>query len=167
LQARRTFRRTSLTRALPAVLALTLVVGCGSDGDDDAGTAPATDAASTPFTPMPEETTVETTPSPAVEGTPAEAPSEEPADDIEVVDITISGGKVTPPPGRVEVDRGTTVQLTVTSDTDDSLHVHGFDIEGDLPAGEPATFTFEADEDGLFEIETHGSHLLLTQLVVR
>lgn len=81
--------------------------------------------------------------------------------------ITIRDGKVTPAPGRVEVKRGERVALRVTSDRADTLHVHGFDKELALPAGQEATLILTADRTGLFEVETHASDLVLTQLLVR
>lgn len=83
------------------------------------------------------------------------------------VSITVRDGKVTPAPGRVEVTRGERVALRVTSDRADTLHVHGFDKELALPAGQEATLILTADRTGLFEVETHESDLVLTQLLVR
>ncbi|MFH8883019.1 hypothetical protein [Streptomyces californicus] len=92
--------------------------------------------------------------------------SEEPRPDT-VLEITVSGGRVSPAPGRTEVEKGGTVQLRVRSDRADELHVHGYDKKAQLLAGRTVTLTFTADRNGLFEVETHGSGLLLTQLVVR
>lgn len=83
------------------------------------------------------------------------------------VTITVRDGKVSPAPGRVEVKRGERVALRVTSDRADTLHVHGIDKELALPAGQEATLILTADRTGLFEVETHESSLVLTQLVVR
>ncbi|MCX4777385.1 cupredoxin domain-containing protein [Streptomyces sp. NBC_01264] len=83
------------------------------------------------------------------------------------VTITVRDGKVSPAPGRVELTRGERVALRVTSDRADTLHVHGFDKELTLPAGQEATLTLTADRTGLFEVETHESDLVLTQLLVR
>lgn len=95
------------------------------------------------------------------------SPASPAPDDTTTVDIAIEGGEVTPAPGRTEVHKGRTVRLRVRSDRDDVLHVHGYDKEARLPAGRTATVTFTADRTGLFEVETHESDLLLTQLVVR
>ncbi|MFI1190838.1 hypothetical protein [Streptomyces californicus] len=92
--------------------------------------------------------------------------SEEPRPDT-VLEITLSRGKVSPAPGRTEIKKGGTVQLRVRSDRDDELHVHGYDKKAQLLAGRTVTLTFTADRNGLFEVETHGAGLLLTQLVVR
>lgn len=92
-------------------------------------------------------------------------PASEQAD--RTVTITVRDGKVTPAPARTELRRGERVALRVTSDRADTLHVHGYDKEVALPAGQEATLTLTADRTGLFEVETHESRLVLTQLLVR
>ncbi|MEU8527222.1 MULTISPECIES: hypothetical protein [Streptomyces] len=99
---------------------------------------------------------------------PAVTPTPTPtADQGRTVTLTITGRSVQPPPSRVELKKGDRVTLRVTSDRADTLHVHGYDRELPLAAGRPATLTFTADRTGLFEVETHESGLVLTQLVVR
>ncbi|WP_156721667.1 cupredoxin domain-containing protein [Streptomyces apocyni] len=88
-----------------------------------------------------------------------------PAD--QTVKIALADGKVSPAPGRVDVKKGQRVRLKVTSDRDDTLHVHGYDRQAPLRAGETTTLTFTADRTGLFEVETHDAKLVLTQLAVR
>ncbi len=83
------------------------------------------------------------------------------------VTITVRDGKVSPAPARTELRRGERVALRVTSDRADTLHVHGYDKELALPAGQEATLILTTDRTGLFEVETHGSSLVLTQLLVR
>jgi hypothetical protein len=83
------------------------------------------------------------------------------------ISVSITGGKVDPPVGRVEVGKGSTIRLTVTSDVPDELHVHGYDRRATLEAGRSAFVEFRADLTGMFEVETHANHLLLVQLVVR
>ncbi|WKV76409.1 cupredoxin domain-containing protein [Streptomyces sp. PCS3-D2] len=83
------------------------------------------------------------------------------------VTITVRGGKVSPAPARTELRRGERVALRVTSDRADTLHVHGYDKELALPAGQEATLILTADRTGLFEVETHETGLVLTQLLVR
>ncbi|MEU9702076.1 hypothetical protein [Streptomyces sp. NPDC047981] len=108
--------------------------------------APAATGAATP----PAPTAVPTTPAPG-----------------RAVEITVTGKSVQPPPSRIELKKGEQITLRVTADRADTLHVHGYDRELPLTPGEPGTLTFTADRTGLFEVETHGSGLLLTQLVVR
>ncbi|MEU8675900.1 hypothetical protein [Streptomyces sp. NPDC048560] len=83
------------------------------------------------------------------------------------LDIEVRRGSVSPAPGRTELRKGDRVALRVRSDRADTLHVHGYDKEARLPAGRTVTLTVTADRTGLFEVETHESGLLLTQLVVR
>ncbi|MFC9590453.1 hypothetical protein ACFTUC_11830 [Streptomyces sp. NPDC056944] len=95
---------------------------------------------------------------------PSSAP---PADPGRTVTLTITGTTVQPPPSRIELKKGERLTLRVTSDRADTLHVHGYDRELPLSPGAPATLTLTADRTGLFEVETHESGLVLTQLVVR
>ncbi|MFI8502763.1 hypothetical protein ACIGFK_30295 [Streptomyces sp. NPDC085524] len=83
------------------------------------------------------------------------------------VTVTVRDGKVSPAPARTELRRGERVALRVTSDRADTLHVHGYDKELALLAGQEATLILTADRTGLFEVETHESGLVLTQLLVR
>lgn len=104
-------------------------------------------------------------PAPPPPRTPTPTPVQEQAD--RTVAITVRDGTVSPAPARTEVKRGQRVALRVTSDRADTLHVHGYDKELALPAGQEATLILTADRTGLFEVETHGSGLVLTQLLVR
>ncbi|MFB7345208.1 hypothetical protein ACFCZ6_34700 [Streptomyces hydrogenans] len=83
------------------------------------------------------------------------------------LDIRVTGSTVTPAPARVELKKGERITLRVTSDRPDTVHVHGYDREATLTPGTPAALTLTADRTGLFEVETHESGLVLTQLVVR
>jgi hypothetical protein len=91
----------------------------------------------------------------------------EPAAGEARAEITVRAGRVIPPPGWLEVRRGQTVNLTVTSDVADELHVHGYDRATGLRPGAPTTVRFQADLTGVFEVETHRGKLVLTQLAVR
>jgi multidrug efflux pump subunit AcrA (membrane-fusion protein) len=136
------FRRTALALTLAATVVL---AGCSGDG-----------AANAPSSSPPASSTT------AGETTPTESAFT----GTEIV-VAVKNGKVVPPTHRVKVAKGTQVRLVVTSDKADQVHVHGYDIEKDLPAGKPTTLEFSADQTGLFEIETHESGLQLVQLEVR
>ncbi|MGW4798428.1 hypothetical protein ACWEPC_39030 [Nonomuraea sp. NPDC004297] len=82
-------------------------------------------------------------------------------------EITVAGGRVSPPPGWLEARRGQPVSITVTSDVADEVHVHGYDRAAELRPGVPATVRFTADLTGVFQVETHAGKLVLTQLAVR
>jgi hypothetical protein len=80
--------------------------------------------------------------------------------------VRIAGGEVTPNATRVEVADGTRIEIEVTSDTADELHVHGYDKDLAVEPGEPSTLEFVADEAGRFEIELHDADRLVYQLIV-
>ncbi|MBB2747318.1 UNVERIFIED_ORG: FtsP/CotA-like multicopper oxidase with cupredoxin domain [Microbispora rosea subsp. rosea] len=150
-------RLRPLLAALP--LGVALLMATSACGGSDAA-APAQSA--------PPVSTESAAPAPA-DSAPA-APSEPaaPTDSaVKEITVTIAGRKVTPPPGRIEVTKGQTVRITVTSDTADEAHLHGYDKEAGLKPGTPVSIEFVADETGLFEMETHESGLQLFQLVVR
>jgi plastocyanin len=138
-------------RALALLLATLLlgVAGCAS-GDD----TPSADSSSS---------------APAPSSSSADETSAEPTPTQKTVQITVSvqDGKVNPRPRRVEVPLGDQVRLQVTSDVDDTLHVHGFDVEEPLEAGRTTTVELTADQQGIFEVETHETELELLQLEVR
>lgn len=55
----------------------------------------------------------------------------------------------------------------VTSDHDDELHLHGFDVEDMLKAGVPTTVTVTGKDPGVYEVETHEPPLRLLKIAVR
>ncbi len=88
----------------------------------------------------------------------------EPAD--VVIAVAISDGVVSTLSDRVPVSLGDIVELSITSDTTDEAHVHGYDILRPLVGGETVVLRFTADVPGIFEIELEGSGLLLLELAV-
>lgn len=81
--------------------------------------------------------------------------------------VAVKDGKVSPKTHRVKVAVGSSVRILVSSDVDDEVHVHGYDIEREISAGQSVTIEFTADQTGVFEVETHESDLLLLQLQVQ
>ena len=136
--------------AAPATLAVILVLAaCGAEdgqGDTAASATPATTAPSAP----PDTPDASATP----------------AADHEI-EVAIADGSVDTADDSVEVAVGETVRLTVTSDADDEVHVHGVEQTAELSAGSPTTLEFSLAEPGVYEVETHESGLLLFQLIVR
>ena len=82
----------------------------------------------------------------------ATAPSAPPAAADEIV---LRGGKPEGGVQQIEVEKGDTVRLRVSSDQADELHLHGYDITRRATAAKPARFRFEADAEGVFELESH------------
>jgi plastocyanin len=86
---------------------------------------------------------------------------------VKRLEVTVTGTTVSPAPAQVDLPVGSTLELVVTSDHDDELHAHGFDAEGELKAGVPATLRLTAKETGVFEVETHEPALTLLTIAVR
>jgi hypothetical protein len=80
--------------------------------------------------------------------------------------IRVSGGKPAGGLKDVTVKQGDTVRLAVTSDTADEVHVHGYDLLKDVPAGGTVRFRFHADVEGVFEVELEGAHVQVGKLTV-
>ena len=82
-----------------------------------------------------------------------------------ILEARVAGGEMEP--GELSVTEGDEVTLRVSSDEPVELHLHGYDIEGEVSPDEPADLRFEADLTGRFEIEDHGSEEVLGVLLVR
>ena len=85
----------------------------------------------------------------------------------DLISVAISQHKVTPAPAVHTVRLGDQVELTVTSDAADQVHLHGYDKEIEITAGKPGTIDFTANLPGIFEVETHVSNLQLLQIEVK
>lgn len=68
-------------------------------------------------------------------------------------DLVVKDGKIVSGEGDIQVHQGDTVKLVVTNDSDNELHLHGYNIMTDLKANEPGTITFEASASGRFPFE--------------
>ena len=95
-----------------------------------------------------------------------EAPAEPP-----VTRISVKGGVIAGDVKSIEVAKGDTVRIVVSSDVEDEIHLHGYDIEKEAAPGKPARFEFKADVEGAFELESHvaedaGKEPLLARLLV-
>jgi hypothetical protein len=81
--------------------------------------------------------------------------------------IYIVGGK---PKGGVQTltyNKGQQVVFTVTSDVADEVHVHGFNIEEEVPNDGSVTFSFPATDQGGHVIELEGRGEQIANLEVR
>jgi FtsP/CotA-like multicopper oxidase with cupredoxin domain len=103
-------------------------------------------------------------------GTETETQPEEPAEPP-VARISVKGGVIAGDVKSIEVAKGDTVRIVVSSDVEDEIHLHGYDIEKEAAPGKPARFEFKADVEGAFELESHvaedaGKEPLLARLLV-
>jgi hypothetical protein len=86
-----------------------------------------------------------------------------------VIDITIANSQVTPNGEKLNLSRGQTVIMHVSSDMDDEIHAHtgGDGYELQVSAGKPATGSFVVSDPGSFEIESHHLNKIIAILNVR
>ena len=69
--------------------------------------------------------------------------------------IQIQGKKVVGGPQEIRVKNGDTVEIVVSADASNDLHLHGYNIEKTAKPGQPARFKFKADAEGQFDLESH------------
>ena len=141
------------TRLVGGLLLLSLVTACSSDDDP---------------TVQPTNPTPSASPSASASPTPSAAPGpSRPAGVDQVVEVSYLKGKVTAPSGRVRVRKGSTVQLVVTSDKTDEVHLHGYDKTVDVKADTTARLTFRATIPGIFTVELEHRGIRLVRLQVQ
>ena len=85
---------------------------------------------------------------------------------VHTIAIRVASGKVMSGGGRIRVPRGTPVRITVTSDSADEVHVHGYNEDVLVAAGGTAVLEFRASIPGIFEVELHHQDLRLVSLIV-
>lgn len=83
------------------------------------------------------------------------------------IELEVAGGKSVDGVRRHQIEARETVTITVSGDTTDELHIHGYDLIVRFAPGQPGTITFEADIPGIFEVETHHRGDLVMELEVR
>ncbi|OFW72864.1 MAG: hypothetical protein A2Y55_05915 [Actinobacteria bacterium RBG_16_68_12] len=134
-----------------AMLVLAFVAGfavasCGGDGDGG--------ATGTTQTQTTTETETETTPPTTEEAKPT------------VLRVTVTGGVPESGIVRETVDKGDRVVLVVSSDVADEVHLHGYDISRDVPAGGTVRIQFTANVPGRFEVELEERGVQIADLTV-
>jgi major membrane immunogen (membrane-anchored lipoprotein) len=127
-----------LTVAVLALVAALALVACGSsDSGTTSGTATETSGAESE--------------KPAGKG--ADVPT------IEVRNGEPVGGIQT-----LEFSAGEEVRFRVSSDEAEEIHVHGYDIAKDVPAGGTIEFDFPAELEGIYEAELEGQGVQIAEL---
>jgi hypothetical protein len=140
-------QRIALIGAALVVAALAFILlqpGDDDDADPTPSTTPATLGGGEPTATVP-------------------APKPKPEfDRIRIVDGSVQGGEQ-----EITVSKGDIARIEVRSDAPDEIHLHGYDITKSVGPGEPARFRFEADIEGVFELEAHDlGHVVVGSLVV-
>jgi len=80
--------------------------------------------------------------------------------------IEVVGGKPKGGVTELEFAKGDDIRFAVTSDSADEVHVHGYDVEGEVGPGDTAEFDFPADLEGVFEVELHHSGAQIAELTI-
>jgi len=131
-------RRTRLVGGIASVVFVIVgVSGCGDDSDGDATDTPESSTTTESSVPV-------------------------------IIDVFEDNGEITPDDAKVvKVGVGQEIQLNVTSDADDELHVHSDPEHAfEVKAGEDQKFTFTIDSPGTYEIESHELEVTLVKLQV-
>ncbi len=136
---------------LAVVVAIAAVIVLRSTGDN----SESTERANAP-TPTPTATATEAggdaTPTPTPEPKKPERP------DIPV----FTAAK----PGELEVKQGDTVRFAARATEDEEIHVHGYDLSKDAPAGKTVQMSFKATITGIFAIEFEHAGAPIAELKV-
>ncbi len=70
------------------------------------------------------------------------------------------------PPVKVILTESDLIELTLSSDYDAAVHVHGAEQHIEIQAGQTVSRRFTAEPSGRFAIEVHGSELQLATLEI-
>jgi len=81
------------------------------------------------------------------------------------INVTVTGASKMQP-SDLSAHQNDMVTISITSDTDGEVHLHGYDIHFDNKAGQVTTYTFKADKTGDFPIEWESTSTPLGHLVV-
>ncbi|MEZ5077376.1 MAG: hypothetical protein R2725_08040 [Solirubrobacterales bacterium] len=80
--------------------------------------------------------------------------------------IAIEGGEPVGGIEELEYDAGDQIEFTVESDVAEEIHVHGYDLMKDVPAGGSVSFSFPAEIEGIFEVELEGQAVQIAEIRV-
>jgi len=132
------------------------LAGCGGGGSSE--TATATTDTETGAT-VPAVTTTETTSTTTTTDTTAATPT--------TIAIVVKKGRPQGGIKRPTIEKGDKVVVVVRTDAGEEVHLHGYDIEKPVTAGEPVRIPFTANLPGRFELELHHPDALLAVIEVR
>jgi hypothetical protein len=94
-------------------------------------------------------------------------PEKEPKPDKpELASVEIRGGAPVGGVQELEFESGEEARFEVVTDAADELHFHGYDLYFDVQPGKPNELSFDADIEGLFELESHTTGELLAEISV-
>jgi hypothetical protein len=136
--------------ALAAIVVLFVVLAGGGDDDSDtAGTG-----------------TTQTQPATGATVTTGQGQANPKPKKPATARIVVVGGKPRGGVERLAYERGDRIQFAVTSDVADEVHVHGYDVSENVPAGGTVRLSFPARLEGVFEVELEARHEQIAELRV-
>ena len=112
-----------------------------------------------------EESAAPTSPTTTAQGTTAQGTTVT-SKPLTLIELTVENGKPINGIETPKVTEGDVVEIVVTADVSDEVHLHGYDLSADVAPGKPASIQFEADTVGRFEIELESRKELLAELSV-
>lgn len=108
-----------------------------------------------------------TTPAPTQTATATTSAATTSAPEAETFTLRVRDGQPVGGVQTISAQRGDDIRIRVTADAPEEVHLHGYDIERPVGPGEPALLTIDdADLEGIFEIELHGSGVQIANLRV-
>ncbi len=84
-------------------------------------------------------------------------PTSAPTSTPQSFSLVVQNRKLVSGPETIQVREGDEVEIKVTSDEAEELHLHGYNQSVDLEKDEPATLRFLADKSGRYEYELEHS----------
>lgn len=84
---------------------------------------------------------------------------------VTLIDIVVTGGTVERVE-RFDVPLDAVVRVTVSADSDDEIHLHGYDLRAAIAPDTAGVIEFQATIPGIFEIELEDSGVLIGELQV-
>jgi hypothetical protein len=88
------------------------------------------------------------------------------ADAGDVPTIVVRDGEPVDGIAELEYSAGEEIRFRVTSDAAEEIHVHGYDLAKDVPAGGTVEFAFPADLEGIYEAELEQLGVQIAELRV-
>jgi hypothetical protein len=88
------------------------------------------------------------------------------SDDGEVPTVEVRDGEPVGGVAELEFDAGEEIRFRVSSDEAEEIHVHGYDLAKDVPAGGTVEFAFPAELEGIYEAELEQQGVQIVELQI-
>jgi len=92
--------------------------------------------------------------------------AEKPAGKEDVPTIVVRDGEPVGGVQELEFSAGEEVRFRVSSDAAEEIHVHGYDIAKEVPAGGTVEFAFPAELEGIYEAELEELGVQIAELQI-